>query len=177
MHRYEGRVALITGAAAGIGRATAERLASEGMQLVYHHHMGTVIETDNDVDRMMQLTRPAVHLLLDTGHLTFAGADPVAVTRKHRRRISHVHTKDVRAEVLAEVRQRDVSFLDAVVAGVYTVPGDGLVDYPAVFAQLAGYDGWVVVEAEQDPAKANPLTYAKLGYDNLVRYLRDAQLI
>ena len=155
----------------------AERLASEGMQLVYHHHMGTVIETDNDVDRMMQLTRPAVHLLLDTGHLTFAGADPVAVTRKHRRRISHVHTKDVRAEVLVEVRQRDVSFLDAVVAGVYTVPGDGLVDYPAVFAQLAGYDGWVVVEAEQDPAKANPLTYAKLGYHNLVRYLRDAQLI
>lgn len=155
----------------------AERLASEGMQLVYHHHMGTVIETDDDVDRMMQLTRPAVHLLLDTGHLTFAGADPVAVTRKHRRRISHVHTKDVRAEVLVEVRQRDVSFLDAVVAGVYTVPGDGLVDYPAVFAQLAGYDGWVVVEAEQDPAKANPLTYAKLGYDNLVRYLRDAQLI
>lgn len=155
----------------------AERLASEAMQLVYHHHMGTVVETDNDVDRMMQLTRPAVHLLLDTGHLTFAGADPVAVTRKHRHRISHVHTKDVRAEVLAEVRQRDLSFLDAVVAGVYTVPGDGLVDYPAVFAQLAGYDGWVVVEAEQDPAKANPLTYAKLGYDNLVRYLRDAQLI
>ena len=155
----------------------AERLASEGMQLVYHHHMGTVIETDDDVERMMQLTRSAVHLLLDTGHLTFAGADPVAVTRKHRRRISHVHTKDVRAEVLVEVRQRDVSFLDAVVAGVYTVPGDGLVDYPAVFAQLAGYDGWVVVEAEQDPAKANPLTYAKLGYDNLVRYLRDAQLI
>ena len=155
----------------------AERLASEGMQLVYHHHMGTVIETDNDVDRMMQLTRPAVHLLLDTGHLTFAGADPVAVTRKHRHRISHVHTKDVRADVLAEVQRRDLSFLDAVVAGVYTVPGDGLVDYPAVFAQLAGYDGWVVVEAEQDPAKANPLTYAKLGYDNLVRYLRDAQLI
>ncbi len=156
--------------------ALAERLADEGMQLVYHHHMGTVIETESDVDRMMRLTDAAVHLLLDTGHLTFAGADPSAVARNHRRRISHVHTKDVRPDVLAEVRGRDLSFLDAVVAGVYTVPGDGMVDYPAVFAELAGYDGWVVVEAEQDPAKANPLTYAKLGYNNLVRYLHDAKL-
>ena len=154
----------------------AGRLAGEGMQLVYHHHMGTVIQTGDDVDRMMQMTRSAVHLLLDTGHLTFAGADPAAVARKHRQRISHVHTKDVRADVLANVRRSDLSFLDAVVAGVYTVPGDGMVDYPAVFAELGGYDGWVVVEAEQDPAKANPLTYAKLGYDNLVRYLRDAKL-
>ena len=154
----------------------AGRLAGEDMQLVYHHHMGTVIQTGDDVDRMMQMTRSAVHLLLDTGHLTFAGADPAAVARKHRQRISHVHTKDVRADVLANVRRSDLSFLDAVVAGVYTVPGDGMVDYPAVFAELGGYDGWVVVEAEQDPAKANPLTYAKLGYDNLVRYLRDAKL-
>ena len=154
----------------------AGRLAGEDMQLVYHHHMGTVIQTGDDVDRMMQMTRSAVHLLLDTGHLTFAGADPAAVARKHRQRISHVHTKDVRADVLANVRRSDLSFLDAVVAGVYTVPGDGMVDYPAVFAGLGGYDGWVVVEAEQDPAKANPLTYAKLGYDNLVRYLRDAKL-
>lgn len=154
----------------------AGRLAGEGMQLVYHHHMGTVIQTGDDVDRMMQMTRSAVHLLLDTGHLTFAGADPAAVARRHRQRISHVHTKDVRANVLAGVRRRDLSFLDAVVAGVYTVPGDGMIDYPAVFAELGGYDGWVVVEAEQDPAKANPLTYAKLGYDNLVRYLRDAKL-
>ena len=154
----------------------AGRLAGEDMQLVYHHHMGTVIQTGDDVDRMMQMTRSAVHLLLDTGHLTFAGADPAAVARKHRQRISHVHTKDVRADVLANVRRSDLSFLDAVVAGVYTVPGDGMVDYPAVFAELGGYDGWVVVEAEQDPAKANPLTYAKLGYDNLVRYLRAAKL-
>ncbi len=154
----------------------AGRLAGEDMQLVYHHHMGTVIQTGDDVDRMMQMTRSAVHLLLDTGHLTFAGADPAAVARKHRQRISHVHTKDVRADVLANVRRSDLSFLDAVVAGVYTVPGDGMVDYPAVFAGLGGYDGWVVVEAEQDPAKANPLTYAKLGYDNLVRYLRAAKL-
>ncbi len=154
----------------------AARLADDGMQLVYHHHMGTVIETATDVNRMMQNTRAAVHLLLDTGHLTFAGADPVAIAARHHQRISHVHSKDVRASVLADVRRRDLSFLDAVVAGVYTVPGDGMVDYPAVFAQLGGYDGWVVVEAEQDPAKANPFDYAKLGYDNLVRYLRDVKL-
>ena len=155
----------------------AERLTDEGMQLVYHHHMGTVIETGADVDRLMRGTRTAVHLLLDTGHLTFAGADPVGVARAYRARISHVHTKDVRAQVLADVRRRDLSFLDAVVAGVYTVPGDGMVDYPAVFAELQGYDGWVVVEAEQDPAKANPFEYAKLGHANLVRYLNDAKLL
>jgi inosose dehydratase len=155
----------------------AKRLADDGMQLVYHHHMGTIIETGDEVHRMMQSTPDCVHLLLDTGHLTFAGADPVEFARAYRRRISHVHTKDVRADVLADVKSRDMSFLDAVVAGVYTVPGDGMVDYPAVFAELAGYDGWVVVEAEQDPAKANPLQYAKLGYANLTRDLRAANLI
>jgi inosose dehydratase len=155
----------------------AKRLADDGMQLVYHHHMGTVIESGEEVHRMMQATPDFMHLLLDTGHLTFAGADPTEFARAYRRRISHVHTKDVRANILADVKARDMSFLDAVVAGVYTVPGDGMVDYPAVFAELAGYDGWVVVEAEQDPAKANPLQYAKLGHANLTRYLRDANLI
>ena len=115
-----------------------------------------------------------MHLLLDTGHATFAGADPAALARRHRARISHVHTKDVRADVMVAARERRLSFLDAVIAGVFTVPGDGCVDYPAVFRELPGYAGWVVVEAEQDPAKAHPLTYAKLGYRNLRKYLADA---
>ena len=155
----------------------ALRLADEGMQLVYHHHMGTVIQSGNDVHRLMRMTPAAMHLLLDTGHLTFAGADPVEFARSYRERISHVHAKDVRASVMAAVRATDKSFLDAVVDGVFTVPGDGMVDYPGVFAALAGYSGWVVVEAEQDPAKAHPLTYATLGHANLVRFLGTAKLI
>jgi inosose dehydratase len=155
----------------------AQRLSDDGLQLVYHHHMGTIIETGEEVHRMMRLTPAHVHLLLDTGHLTFAGADPAEFARAYRNRISHVHAKDVRAAVLADVRLRDKSFLDAVVDGVYTVPGDGMVDYAAVFAELSGYDGWVVVEAEQDPGKADPLTYAKLGYGNLTRFLRATNLL
>jgi inosose dehydratase len=158
-----------------LGRLAAW-LNDEGMQLVYHHHMGTVIETGDEVHRLMQMTPAPMHLLLDTGHLTFAGANPAEFARAYRPRISHVHAKDVRATVLADVKAKDKSFLDAVVDGVYTVPGDGMVDYPSVFAALPGYDGWVVVEAEQDPAKAHPLTYAKLGHTNLVRYLSDAEL-
>ncbi|MEQ1616494.1 MAG: myo-inosose-2 dehydratase [Hyphomicrobiaceae bacterium] len=155
----------------------AQRLRNEGMQLVYHHHMGTVIESGEEVHRLMDMTPEPMHLLLDTGHLTFAGADPAEFASIYRDRISHVHAKDVRLTVMGDVKARDKSFLDAVVDGVYTVPGDGMVDYDSVFACLEGYDGWVVVEAEQDPAKANPLTYAKLGYDNLSRFLRDAKLI
>jgi inosose dehydratase len=135
-----------------------------------------VIETGDDVHRLMQSTPATVHLLLDTGHLTFAGANPAEFARAYRGRISHVHAKDVRASVFADIKANDKSFLDAVVDGVFTVPGDGMVDYPSVFAELPGYDGWVVVEAEQDPAKAHPLTYAKLGHTNVVRYLRDAKL-
>lgn len=155
----------------------AERLRGEGMQLVYHHHMGTVIESGDEVHRMMEMTAEPMHLLLDTGHLTFAGADPAEFADAWRDRISHVHAKDVRLEVMGDVKAHDKSFLDAVVDGVYTVPGDGMVDYDSVFANLEGYDGWVVVEAEQDPKKANPLHYAKLGHANLMRYLGAAKLI
>ncbi len=155
----------------------AQRLRDDGMQLVYHHHMGTVIETGDEVHRMMEMAPEPVHLLLDTGHLTFAGADPAEFAEVWRNRISHVHAKDVRLAVMGDAKAKDKSFLDAVVDGVYTVPGDGMVDYDAVFSCLEGYDGWVVVEAEQDPAKANPLVYAKLGYDNLARFLRGANLI
>lgn len=152
---------------------------SQGVKIAYHHHMGTVIETEQDIDNLMRYTGDEVGLLLDTGHLTFAGADPVAVAERWATRINHVHCKDVRAKVLAEIKNRKLSFLDAVLAGVYTVPGDGCVDYPGLFKILKGseYQGWLVVEAEQDPAIAHPLTYAKLGYQNLYRFGSEAGLI
>jgi inosose dehydratase len=154
-----------------------DRVLAEGVRLVYHHHMGTVVESEADIHQLMASTGPSVHLLLDTGHATFGGADPAALARRYRARISHVHTKDVRADVMVAARERRLSFLDAVISGVFTVPGDGCVDYPAVFRELPGYAGWVVVEAEQDPAKAHPLTYAKLGYKNLRGYLANAGLL
>src|SRR6185295_6126423 len=117
------------------------------------HHMGTVVESEAEIDTLMASTGPSVHLLLDTGHAAFAGADPAALARRHRARVSHVHAKDVRAGVLAAARAQRLSFLDAVIAGVFTVPGDGCVDYRGVFRELSGYSGWVVVEAEQDPAQ------------------------
>jgi inosose dehydratase len=147
----------------------AEHLAERGMRLAYHHHMGTVVETEAEVDRLMRATGPAVGLLLDTGHLTYAGGDVLGVARRHAGRIVHVHCKDVRPPVLAEARRRDRSFLDAVVDGVFTVPGDGCVDYRALLGILreSGYSGWLVVEAEQDPVKAHPLTYARMGFAHL----------
>ena len=159
----------------------AERTLSEGVRLVYHHHMGTIVESAADIDAMMAATGDAVHLLLDTGHATWGGADPAALAARHRMRISHVHAKDVRKAVMAQARAEDWSFLDAVLGkgaalGVYTVPGDGMVDYPSVFRALPGYSGWVVVEAEQDPEKANPLAYAKLGVAHLKQSLQQAGL-
>ena len=154
----------------------AERTWSEGVRLVYHHHMGTIVESQADIDAFMDVTGEAAHLLLDTGHATWGGADPAALARRYRRRISHVHTKDVRKAVMERSKAENWSFLDAVVAGVYTVPGDGMVDFVSVFRELPDYSGWIVVEAEQDPAKAHPLTYAKMGYRNLTRVLADAGL-
>lgn len=146
-------------------------LQSQGVQLAYHHHMGTVIETEAEVDRLMAATSDAVGLLLDTGHLTYAGGDPVRALHKHHARIRHVHCKDIRPAVLADAKNRSLSFLDAVLNGVFAVPGDGSVDYPAVFDGLAryGYDGWLVVEAEQDPAVAPSLANAQRGYQFLAR--------
>lgn len=148
------------------------RLQARGLHLAYHHHMGTVIESEADVDRLMAGTGPEVGLLLDTGHLTFAGGDPVRAAKRHAARVVHVHCKDIRAAVMADVKQRDLPFLAAVLEGVFTVPGDGCVDYTAVLPPLAaaGYAGWLVVEAEQDPAKAHPLTFARMGHDNLARF-------
>ena len=154
----------------------ADAVAKEGVTLAYHHHMGTVVQSAEDIDDFMNATGPSVHLLLDTGHATFGGADPVAVAKKYRKRIAHVHCKDVRKDVLATARAKDWSFLDAVVEGCFTVPGDGMVNYPAVFAEIPGYSGWLVVEAEQDPEKANPLKYATMGCNNLKRLAKDAKL-
>jgi inosose dehydratase len=153
-----------------------DRVLAEGVRLVYHHHMGTIVESESEIDKLMAATGPSVHLLLDTGHATFGGGDPAALARRHRARISHFHAKDIRAEVMATAKAQRLSFLDAVIAGVFTVPGDGCVDYPAVLRELPGYSGWAVVEAEQDPEKAHPLTYAKLAFKNLDKYLRDANL-
>lgn len=151
------------------------RLQDAGLTLAYHHHMGTVVQTEDEVDRLMDSCDDAVSLLLDTGHLTFAGGDPVRAAARHAGRIAHLHCKDVRSAVLARSLNRDSSFLDAVLDGVFTVPGDGSVDYPAVLAPIAraGYGGWLVVEAEQDPAVAPSAEYASLGYRNL-RRLADA---
>lgn len=155
----------------------ADAMLAEGVRLVYHHHMGTVVQSQADIDAFMAVTGPSVHLLLDTGHATWGDADPVMLASRYRERISHVHTKDVRAAIRKRADAEDWSFLRSVIEGVYTVPGDGMVDYPAVFAALPGYSGWVVIEAEQDPEKANPLTYAKLGFANLRTYLTGAGLM
>lgn len=154
----------------------ARLMRASGMRLAYHHHMGTVVQSGADVDQLMRNTGTEVELLLDTGHLTFAGDDPMRVAEAYAGRIAHVHCKDVRREVLARVLNRDASFLDAVLQGVFTVPGDGCVDYARLLPGLleSGYRGWWVVEAEQDPAVAEPRRYAKMGHDCLGRLLRSS---
>ena len=136
---------------------------AKGMKLCYHHHMGTGVQTLKEIDRLMENTdSDKVYLLFDTGHLTFSNENPEEVLNKYAKRIAHVHLKDIRKDVLDQVKQKDMSFLDAVRAGVFTVPGDGMIDFLPLFKALkkARYNGWYIVEAEQDPAKANPLEYA-----------------
>lgn len=163
----------------GYGRkltALAERFADFGVRMAFHHHMGTIVETDAEVGLLMQHTGPAVGLLYDTGHSVFSGGDPVSLVRAHVGRIVHVHCKDARKPVLDHARATDQSFMDAVIAGIFTVPGDGFIDYPTILRTLhdAGYSGWMVVEAEQDPNKADPLTYATMGFQKLSRLAREA---
>lgn len=149
----------------------AHLLETYGIKLAYHHHMGAYVESPADVDKLMELTDPAkVFLLFDTGHAYFGGADePVTLLKKHVKRVVHVHCKDVRAKVIAQARNDSWSFLSGVINGTFTVPGDGALDYEAVLSTLksAGYEGWLVVEAEQDPAVAPSYEYAKKGYDTL----------
>ena len=154
-------------------------LKSNGITLAYHHHMGAYCESTQDLDTLMKLTTDNVGLLFDTGHITFGGGNALAELKKHIGRVVHVHCKDVREAVMKKARNNDQSFLNSVLDGVFTVPGDGSVDYPPIMRLLKAqdYHGWLVVEAEQDPAVAHPLTYARLGYNNLSRLARDAGLI
>lgn len=160
-------------AAFGAGiEALAQHAADQGITLAYHHHMGTIVEAEWEIDRLMAETGPATHLLLDTGHCTFGGGDPVRLARRHMGRVAHIHAKNIRPEVMAEVREQGLSFLEGVRRGVFTVPGDpeGCVDFPAVLKVAAGhgYQGWLVIEAEQDPSVRVPLTYQSMG----LRYLK-----
>jgi myo-inosose-2 dehydratase len=159
----------------------ARMLADEGLVLCYHHHMGTIIESRDDIGRFMDACGEPVNLLLDTGHATWGGSDPAELAKAYRSRITHVHCKDIRPAIIAQAKAGDWSFLDSILGksdelGTYTVPGDGAVDYVSVFRELAGYSGWVIVEAEQDPSKAHPLTYAKKGVAHLKWALNQAGL-
>lgn len=134
-----------------------------GISLTYHHHMGTVVQTDAETERLMEGTDPEfVSLLYDSGHFAYSGEDPVAMVRKYAGRIKHVHLKDIRPEMVKKVKAEDMSFLDGVRQGAFTIPGDGCIDFDSIFKVLEenSYSGYMVVEAEQDPAKANPLEYA-----------------
>ncbi|MEM7593491.1 MAG: myo-inosose-2 dehydratase [Cyanobacteria bacterium P01_A01_bin.83] len=152
----------------------AEEADKAGMQLCYHPHVGTGVETLEDIDRLMEGTKDSpLKLLLDTGHLYYAGADPLEVTQKYRDRIGHVHLKNIRQDVLASSIKQGRSFLDSIREGAFTVPGDkaGVIEFEPILKELAqaDYEGWLVVEAEQDPNKANPLEYALMARN----YLRE----
>ena len=147
----------------GLNRLGELSLTKYGVALTFHHHMGTVVQSAAETDRLMAGTDPRfVSLLFDSGHFAYCGEDPVELVRRHAGRIRHVHLKDIRPDVVASVREEKLSFLEGVRRGAFTIPGDGCVDFDPIFACLAqsGYEGYMVVEAEQDPAKANPLEYA-----------------
>ena len=156
--------------------AFAEWCALQGMPISYHHHMAAPIESEDDVDLLMKHSGQALPLLYDAGHMAFAGGDVLRVIDRHHSRISHVHTKDVRQGVIDSLDRTRESFLDAVVKGAFTVPGDGSLDFETIVKRLAsyGYEGWFVVEAEQDPVPNPPLKMAKLGHKELLRVMAAA---
>lgn len=156
----------------------AKWMADQGMPMAYHHHMGSIIESEDDVNWLMEGSGPEVHLCFDTGHMLFGGGDVMRVMDRWGDRIEHVHFKDIRPEIVAGVRAGDKSFLDAVIAGAFTVPGDGCIDFQAVANALKalGYAGWIVVEAEQDPAKAPPYEYSRMGYEHILEVCARAGL-
>lgn len=160
--------------------ALAAFAATQGVTLVYHHHMGTIIETEAEIDRLMAMTGPHTHLLLDTGHCAFGGGDPARVAARHMGRVRHIHCKNIRPEVMAEVRAKGLSFLEGVRRGAFTVPGDpeGCVDFAPVLKIAAehGYSGWLVIEAEQDPVVRNPLHYQGMGLRALKAMATEAGL-
>lgn len=147
---------------------------AQGMPLVYHHHMAAVVETEPELDAFMAAS--TISLLFDAGHMAFAGGDVLRCIDKHHKRIRHVHTKDVRMEVINMLDRTKESFLDAVIKGAFTVPGDGSLDFGAIVKKLAGYgyEGWFVVEAEQDPKKAPPIKMAEIGHKELMRVMTAA---
>ncbi|WP_111431766.1 myo-inosose-2 dehydratase [Rhodobacteraceae bacterium DSL-40] len=154
--------------------------AAQGMAMGYHHHMGTIIESAEDIDRFMAMAGPCTRLLLDTGHCTFGGADPAEVARRYMDRVSHIHAKNVRPEIMAEVRAQGLSFIEGVRRGAFTVPGDpeGCVAFAPVLeiAAAAGYSGWLVIEAEQDSLVRTPLHYQRMGFEALKAMARASGL-
>lgn len=156
--------------ARGLNRLAAY-LDDHGFRLAYHYHLGTAVETSVELDRFIRSTNDRVGLVVDTGHATLGGIDPVALVRDYPARVAHVHCKDVRAERHRTFRSEGLSFLDGVVGGMFTAPGDGDYDFEPFFEALRdiGYKGWIVIEAEQDPGVADPRHYQQLGLDTLKR--------
>jgi inosose dehydratase len=150
-----------------------EWCAEQGMPIAYHHHMAAAIETETELDLLMKHSGQGLPLLFDAGHMAFAGGDVLRVIDNHHARITHVHTKDVRMGLIDKLDRSKESFLDAVVKGAFTVPGDGSLDFVAIVERLAsyGYEGWFVVEAEQDPKVSPPLEMAKKGHAELMRVM------
>lgn len=153
-------------------------LEDQGMPLAYHHHMGTVIETQKDTERLLDNTHESVKLTLDTGHMFFAKGKSVKIIEDYKTRLKHVHCKDIRKNVLEKSLKEDLSFRGAFLEGAFTVPGDGCIDYKPLFdiLKINNYSGWLVVEAEQDPKKANPLEYAIKGYNYLTETLNKSDI-
>ena len=160
--------------------AVAAHCADRGVRLAYHYHMGTVVESTDDIEAFMAHAGPNTWQLLDTGHAAFAGADPAALAERYMDRIVHIHAKNMRPAIREKALSEDLSFLEAVKLGVFTVPGDeeGCVDFPAVLHVDArhGYSGWLITEAEQDPAARDPVVYQTLALKTLRAMARDAGL-
>jgi inosose dehydratase len=156
----------------------ADYLAQSGLRMAYHHHLGTVVESQHDLNRFLKSTDEAVGLTVDTGHAALGGVDTLALIRDHPLRVAHVHCKDIRSRVFHRVKSEGKSFLSGVISGMFTVPGDGDLEFAGVMQTLAkiGYAGWIIVEAEQDPAVATPRVYAALGLKTLRREAAAAQL-
>jgi inosose dehydratase len=156
--------------------AFGEWCAEQGMPLSYHHHMAAVVETEPELDLFMRHSGPGIPLLLDAGHLAFAGGDVLRAIDRHHARINHVHVKDIRRTVIEGLDRSRQSFLDAVALGAFTVPGDGSLDFGPIVQRFAdcGYEGWFVVEAEQDPKKNPPLRMAEVGHRELMRVMTAA---
>ena len=154
----------------------ADYLEERGLRLAYHFHLGTVVEREEDIERFVAHTDPRVGFVVDTGHADLGGIDAERLIRNHPDRVAHVHTKDVRRRIFEDIRRKNGSFLDGVLAGMFTAPGDGDLDFRGIARALIdiGYNGWVVVEAEQDPARADPRSYSRIGLDTVRRLLGPA---